>query len=189
MNPNRLPGAAAPAALDFEPVPLRYRRDGWTPARQAAFIAALRRTGCVLAACREVKVSAAAAYKLFRHPAAASFRRAWPAARAGPGRAGRTSTSGEPSTSAPTRPQRAPFTAVALWPVPKRAAPEPFCTSSTSSPSPTSAETNGKCRTRRVQQLPRDHQLPDAAPTRKPPAYSREAFERAVRAALKARAR
>jgi len=189
MSPNRLSAEAAAAALDFEPVPLRYRRDGWTPARQAAFIAALRRTRCILAACREVGVSAAAAYKLYRHPAAASFRRAWHAAFAGPRRARPPSTSAAPSTSEPARPPRAPFTAVALWPMPKRAAPGASCLSSTSSTSPTSVETNSSCQTRQVRQLPRGHQPPDAAPPRDRPAYSFEAFVRAARAARRAKAR
>lgn len=180
MSSNRLSAEAAAAALDFEPVPLRYRRDGWTPARQAAFIAALRRTRCILAACREVGVSAAAAYKLYRHPAAASFRCAWHAAFAGPRRARPPSTSAGPSTSAPTRAPRAPFTAVALWPMPRPAAPAASCPSSISSTSPTSTETNSSCQTRQVRQLPRDHQPPDAAPPRERPAYSFEAFVRSA---------
>jgi hypothetical protein len=88
---------------DFDPVPVRARKDGWTPARQIAFIAALRQTRCVLAACRRVGLSSESAYKLYRRPDAASFRRAWHAA--GP--------SLQPSTSPPP-PPRAPFTAVAL---------------------------------------------------------------------------
>ncbi|HEX8654218.1 MAG TPA: hypothetical protein VF693_03215 [Allosphingosinicella sp.] len=67
------PPAPPPA---FEPVPLRYRRDGWTSERQRAFIAALACTRCVLAACRLVALSPEAAYKLARRPDAASFRAA-----------------------------------------------------------------------------------------------------------------
>lgn len=66
--------------LSFTPVPVRYRRDGWTPARQRAFIAALAGRGCVLAACRRVGKSAEAFYQLARRPDAASFRAARDAA-------------------------------------------------------------------------------------------------------------
>jgi hypothetical protein len=44
------------------------------------------------------------------------------------------------------------------------------------------------CQKRQLHQLPRGHQLNDAAPPRERPAYSPEAFARAARAALKARA-
>jgi len=67
-------------ALDFDPVPVRYRRDGWTPERQRTFIAGLRECRCVLEACRRVGRSSESAYKLYRRPDAASFRRAWDAA-------------------------------------------------------------------------------------------------------------
>jgi len=73
-------GQSAPSALDFDPVPLRYRRDGWTPARQRAFILALGVCRCVLEACRHVGMSSAGAYKLYDHPGAQGFRRAWHAA-------------------------------------------------------------------------------------------------------------
>jgi hypothetical protein len=39
------PQPAPAAALDFTPVPLRSRRDGWTPERQRLYVAALARTG------------------------------------------------------------------------------------------------------------------------------------------------
>ena len=42
--------------LDFDPVPLRYRRDGWTPDKQELFIRALAETCCVEDACRRVKM-------------------------------------------------------------------------------------------------------------------------------------
>jgi hypothetical protein len=61
-------------------IPLRARHDGWTPARQRAFLAALADTGGVAAAARRVGMSKAAAYKLRRHPLAAAFRDAWDAA-------------------------------------------------------------------------------------------------------------
>lgn len=197
MSPNRLPGGAAPAALDFEPVPLRYRRDGWTPARQGAFIAALRGTGCILAACREVGISAAAAYKLYRHPGAASFRGAWHAAfgesawTPPPPSAGPITSAG-PSTSAPRAQVRAPFAAVALWPMPNATAQRGPSQASTFSTSSTSAETHGSCRARRTHQLPDSRELPafaeasagkPEAATPERPAYSLEAFARIVRSA------
>lgn len=195
MTPNRSPGVP-----DFDPVPLRARRDGWTPARQRAFIAALWSCRCVLEACRRVGMSSASAYKLSRRPDAASFRGAWRAA--GAGSPGHPSTSGAPSTSAATAAPRAPFTAVTLWPMLERAAPPVSAVPLTSSTSSTSAATNGMCQMCQLHQLPPDHQLPAfakasvgkpaAAPPRERPAYSPEAFARAARAAVavrKARAR
>ncbi len=65
----------------FEPVLLqRQRHDGWTPARQRAFIGALADTGCVSRAARYVNMSPEGAYYLRRRPGAESFRRAWEAA-------------------------------------------------------------------------------------------------------------
>ena len=62
----------------FEPVPSRTRRhDGWTPARQRAFIGALADTGSVKRACRQINMSPEGAYYLRRRPGAESFRRAW----------------------------------------------------------------------------------------------------------------
>jgi hypothetical protein len=83
---NDSPAPAAPAVsslLDFTPVRLRYRRDGWTPPRQRAFIAALAESRCVLEACRRVGKSPEAAYKLYRRPDAAGLRAAWDRALAG----------------------------------------------------------------------------------------------------------
>lgn len=70
-------GEQAPSAPDFEPAPLRYRRDGWTPERQVAFIRALAECGCVRDACRRVGMSPESAYELARRPDAQSFRVAW----------------------------------------------------------------------------------------------------------------
>lgn len=77
-------GDEAPFAPDipFDPVPLRYRRDGWIPARQAAFIAALASCGCVIEACRRIGMSSESAYELARRPGAESFRQAWRVAHA-----------------------------------------------------------------------------------------------------------
>jgi hypothetical protein len=70
-------GDSAPSAPEFDPVPLRYRRDGLTPERQLAFIRALAECGCVRDACRRVGVSHEAMYRLARRPDGQSFRIAW----------------------------------------------------------------------------------------------------------------
>lgn len=64
-------------ALDFEPVPRKYRYDGWTAERQRAFIAALAETGSVKAAAKRINMSAEGAYYLRRQPDADGFRAAW----------------------------------------------------------------------------------------------------------------
>ena len=74
----RARGGEAPGAVPgFDPVPLRYRRDGWTPDRQVGFIRALAECGCVAEACRRIGMSAESAYELARRPDAQSFRIAW----------------------------------------------------------------------------------------------------------------
>ena len=64
----------------FTPVHVRARHDGWTPARQAAFIDVLAGSGCVAEACRHVGKSPRSAYKLRERPGAESFAAAWDAA-------------------------------------------------------------------------------------------------------------
>jgi AraC-like DNA-binding protein len=91
--------APADSRFEFTPVPLRARRDGCTPERQAALIHHLRQGCCVLEACRRVGLSSESAYRLFRHSGGESFRRAWRAALAGP------RLRSAPSTSAPGRPE------------------------------------------------------------------------------------
>jgi hypothetical protein len=64
--------------LDFTPVPsATRRRDGWTEARQRAFIAALARCGSVSASARQVGKSRRGAYTLRERPGAESFSEAW----------------------------------------------------------------------------------------------------------------
>lgn len=64
--------------IPFRPVPSRTgRRDGWTEARQRAFIAALARCGSVGAAARQVGKSASGAYRLCARDDADDFVRAW----------------------------------------------------------------------------------------------------------------
>ncbi|HEX8126586.1 MAG TPA: hypothetical protein VF548_13490 [Allosphingosinicella sp.] len=69
-----------PGLLDFEPVPRRYRHNGWTPERQKAFIGWLAVTGCVDRAARMVNIAQTNCYELRRAPGAEGFRRAWDAA-------------------------------------------------------------------------------------------------------------
>lgn len=62
----------------FTPVPLtRGRKDGWTPARQRIFIAALQATGVVAKAAKAAGMSAVSAYKLRKREGAESFAAAW----------------------------------------------------------------------------------------------------------------
>lgn len=63
--------------LAFVPVPVKPRRDGWTPARQLAFILRLALLGGVAAAARAVGMSRESAYRLLDHPGSASFAAAW----------------------------------------------------------------------------------------------------------------
>jgi hypothetical protein len=74
---------AAPAPIPeipFDPVPLRTRRDGWTAARQRAFIRALAETGVVRIAAASVGMSERSAHRLALRYDAQSFCVAWDAA-------------------------------------------------------------------------------------------------------------
>lgn len=75
---NRTPSARP--VLDFEPVPRKYRCDGWTADRQRGFIAALAETGSVKHAAQRINMSPEGAYYLRRQPGAESFCAAWSAA-------------------------------------------------------------------------------------------------------------
>lgn len=61
----------------FTPVPLRYRRDGWTPGRQSDFLGRLAETGNVAEAARHVGMTRESAYRLRDKAGAASFAAAW----------------------------------------------------------------------------------------------------------------
>ena len=61
----------------FHPVPVAPRHDGWTPARQAAFIGYLAQTRCVEAAARLVGMDKTSAYRLRRRPGGEGFASAW----------------------------------------------------------------------------------------------------------------
>lgn len=63
--------------FDFTPVPISPRRDGWTPERQRAFIAALAEHGGVAAAARSVGMTPQGARKLRRRAQAEGFSYAW----------------------------------------------------------------------------------------------------------------
>ena len=82
-KPARPPRRFVPA---FVPVPLRARRDGWTPRRQAAFLGYLAETGSVSEAAQRVRMARETAYRLRARPGAESFALAWDVAlgRAGP---------------------------------------------------------------------------------------------------------
>jgi hypothetical protein len=67
-------GESAPSVPDFEPVKLRYRHDGLTPARQVAVIQAMAACGCISEACARVGISTEAVYELRKRPDAQSFR-------------------------------------------------------------------------------------------------------------------
>lgn len=64
------------------PVPRRAMKNGWSPARQWAFLQALEESSCVREAARRVGMSEGSAYRLRNHPEAEDFRRAWDAAQA-----------------------------------------------------------------------------------------------------------
>ena len=56
---------------------LRPRRDGWTPAAQATFIAAREGGATIAAAAAAAGMSRQAAYKLRAHPAGGAVRAMW----------------------------------------------------------------------------------------------------------------
>jgi hypothetical protein len=64
------PPAEAPS---FDPAPLRYRSDGWTPQRQRAFVEALADCGIIRQAAAEVGMSEQSVSRLRRRPDARAF--------------------------------------------------------------------------------------------------------------------
>jgi hypothetical protein len=82
MSSYRMAGAgrSAPSVPDFDPVPVRARRDGWTVERQRAFMVALHATRSVSKATRAVGMSRETAYRLRERRGAESFAAAWDAA-------------------------------------------------------------------------------------------------------------
>ena len=71
---------ASPPRLDFHPVSVAYRSDGWTPERQREFIEALAECGVVGEAAARVGMTEQTARRLRARPDAGSFRIAWNAA-------------------------------------------------------------------------------------------------------------
>lgn len=68
---------------DFVPVPLRARRDGWTPVRQGEFVGWLAQSGSVVQAAAWVGCSRASAYALRGRAGAEGFGDAWDVAASG----------------------------------------------------------------------------------------------------------
>lgn len=68
--------ANPPLWFAFEPVPVRYRRDGWTPERQRLYVMGLVRWGDGRRAAALVGLSVQSAARLRRHRDAGSFTRA-----------------------------------------------------------------------------------------------------------------
>lgn len=71
--------ARHPRVPAFSPVPLRARADGWTPLRQAAFLAELALTRCASEAARRVGMARETAHRLRRRPGSESFAESWAA--------------------------------------------------------------------------------------------------------------
>jgi hypothetical protein len=84
-SPEILPAAvaaaeAASSELEFAPVAVALRHDGWTPEKQRAFIEHLADCGIVKEAAARVGMTAQSAYGLRRRPDAETFNCAWDAA-------------------------------------------------------------------------------------------------------------
>jgi hypothetical protein len=86
--PTRRRKARHPRVPAFVPVLQRARSDGWSPERQAHFLAQLAITRSVSAAARAVGMARETAYRLRARPGAESFAAAWDCVlgRAGPKR-------------------------------------------------------------------------------------------------------
>ncbi len=68
------------ADFDWVPVLRKRRVDGWSPAKQVAFVETLADTGSVITAARAVGMSDSSCYKLRRAVGAEAFAAAWDAA-------------------------------------------------------------------------------------------------------------
>ena len=77
--PQQAKSAAPKGAPRFKPSGAK-RHDGWTAAKQVAFVEALAASGCVREACAAVGMSAKSAYALRMRTEAQQFRMAWEAA-------------------------------------------------------------------------------------------------------------
>src|SRR3982751_2520771 len=74
------PDAEIEALLHFAPVLRHTRRDGWSPARQYGFIAALARLGDVDRAAQSVGRTASGAWKVRTSAGAEGFAESWDSA-------------------------------------------------------------------------------------------------------------
>ncbi|HEX8511681.1 MAG TPA: LysR family transcriptional regulator [Allosphingosinicella sp.] len=86
--------------LHFIPVPVRPRRDGWTPTRQIRFVIGIAKGLSPARAAARIGMTRQSAHALRRHPEGRSFAVAWDAAR----RFAEERRSREASTPAPRRP-------------------------------------------------------------------------------------
>lgn len=71
------PRTPRPRLPTFTPAPVKRRKDGWTPLRQAEFIGVLGETGSVAAAAAFVGMARETAYRLRGRPGAEGFAHAW----------------------------------------------------------------------------------------------------------------
>ena len=76
-----------PAFLRFAPVPVRARRDGWSPSLQLRFVLAIARGASVDEAARRIGRSRQTAYALRKRAGAQEFAAAWDSAAAFAGQA------------------------------------------------------------------------------------------------------
>lgn len=77
MKHDPLTADGAEAVAGYTPVQLAPRRNGWTAARQRAFLCALAETGSVSVACKAAGITARSAYRLRADPRGAPFAAAW----------------------------------------------------------------------------------------------------------------
>jgi hypothetical protein len=68
-----LPPTGEAEAYPFNPVPVRYRRDGWTPEKQREFVEALADTGLIREAAARVGMTEQSVSRLRRRPDARAF--------------------------------------------------------------------------------------------------------------------
>lgn len=79
-SPDNVASPADAPSSENALVPVRHRDDGWTPARQRAFLEALADTGSVTAAAQAVGMTTVSAHRLRRRADARAFDAAWEAA-------------------------------------------------------------------------------------------------------------
>lgn len=80
LMPASAPALPSGTEVAFQPVPVRRRGDGWTPAVQHRFVEALAATGSVGRAAAQVGMSRQGAYLLRNRPGGEGFASAWDSA-------------------------------------------------------------------------------------------------------------